>query len=1290
MILRTSIYNHNYYPIKLYNLKQQILYTDNETVHPSFNVYDTTFDDDLGLMIKPFQDAEYITVIEPNVDKFDGDIVFEQIFGTDSYDYSAFGNLSNWHYNLNKRAVIVKLDDESRLISPMAESITDYNAQEFIDIEFNMKGVSDQKELYDYLKKFNLHNFEIEDVDFYGDGVLSAFYMEKVPIECGIHGIFRGGVVGLLDGSTLGTSDLITMAENGDGTYKVQIDTKEEDVQCKLRIRGSVLEVITQNVSQHFMEWLKQMKYDPMLVPVYQWPIGMSVVLNLTPNHQKPFKLNLKIYTNINFAIDTGFTIGGAGIDSGTPVEIKEYLTLLFDPSMNRNSLMASPPRMHIYSHPSDFYTGQVQVFSYPFKNHEQEGSQEETEMVINTIDWKNNDQEVINANVSLSHDTLPSIKVIPQNERYLDRNPFNLFVDTTGLMVDYENSIIVGFDYNGESRTKEIPINVWPNLELSQNLIINNAFFGNSGIKPSGYALPQQKEPVYPKLNINIGHSNQDDILTITLNNEGNSNAKISKIELIDIDDYEEAFKGHETALADIKRYIVGGNNADVLMFAYSILPEGDYDKNEEYDPKDLVDQGKLTDYISYKTISITNEDINLNNLQPIVIKIQINRLKATQNQVVGKCAVLKVTYNNGQICYSGEYKNSIRILNTQTSVGYEKCKDITYIKPRSRSTLFLKLFKTVSNSVYVQDDFGNEAAITDVKVLNYDDNQETYITDDEVLIEKSKLPFGILTGTKRTVFQFDVELSEERIYQFKLRLYTNVPNIPFVDVPYEIICTALDPEQAIKFDESDFYVRNNKYFLSLNRNVPKQRNIAIKNTTSTDIIVNDITFDLPTSQLGMTDILAEQLNNITLPYKLTNKNPIKLQFDFQGRTYGRGTGFIILETDLGMVYLPLVIFVNTKLKDVMVLMENVRGVEFTAPLNSVDREFIKLINFGDDLSLVDVTKLGYDKNEFLVESNPILFPNSENYIETMFTPTSTGKKIGYVDLKIKDMLETFVLRDTDQSKVFKIQNTHIIAEMMGTAMADHALPQFSKSVVDFGYIAANLKDRTMRYDTFEIKNLGLTPFIITGISKIDPDSPFLIPLAGQNLPIKVDRAITLPVWLNNKKLNDTQKVYTDLFKFEMQDLKSKRTYTYDIIVKIELTDAKREYFSFNSEYIQFGYCQINHFKTDEITVKNYSTGKVVLNIDTSGANELQSVENMTINLWPSQSFDIPIYFYPHGIDTFKSKLVLDFDEGNYIKEIDLFGLGVDFNSPLVHVENKLAEYYKTLVDHLGRPKYI
>jgi hypothetical protein len=49
-----------------------------------------------------------------------------------------------------------------------------------------------------------------------------------------------------------------------------------------------------------------------------------------------------------------------------------------------------------------------------------------------------------------------------------------------------------------------------------------------------------------------------------------------------------------------------------------------------------------------------------------------------------------------------------------------------------------------------------------------------------------------------------------------------------------------------------------------------------------------------------------------------------------------------------------------------------------------------------------------------------------------------------------------------------------------------------------------------------------------------------------------------------------------------------------------------------------------------------------------------------------------------------------LNFNDNNYIKYIDLIGLGVDFKSPLITIKNEVAEYYKQLKDYLGNNKYI
>ena len=162
------------------------------------------------------------------------------------------------------------------------------------------------------------------------------------------------------------------------------------------------------------------------------------------------------------------------------------------------------------------------------------------------------------------------------------------------------------------------------------------------------------------------------------------------------------------------------------------------------------------------------------------------------------------------------------------------------------------------------------------------------------------------------------------------------------------------------------------------------------------------------------------------------------------------------------------------------------------------------------------------------------------------------------------------------------------------------------------------------------------------------------------------------------------------DNFKFEMQDIKNKTMFTYDIIVKIELSETNRQYFSLNAEKIEFGYCGLLHFKEDSLVIKNYSTDKVVVNIDSTGDNDLQTVDNMTINLFPNQTFTIPIFAYVHGLGIKTSELVLNFNNGNYVKKIPMSVLGIDFAAPLISIKNEIGDYYRKMLDELGVPKYI
>jgi hypothetical protein len=102
--------------------------------------------------------------------------------------------------------------------------------------------------------------------------------------------------------------------------------------------------------------------------------------------------------------------------------------------------------------------------------------------------------------------------------------------------------------------------------------------------------------------------------------------------------------------------------------------------------------------------------------------------------------------------------------------------------------------------------------------------------------------------------------------------------------------------------------------------------------------------------------------------------------------------------------------------------MMENRKGTSFRAALNGSDVDFIKLINFGQDYCNIQITKLGYDKHQFLVHNTTKLYPETINYIENIFVPTSTGKKIGWLDIKLRDMLETYNLKGENYTEANEV----------------------------------------------------------------------------------------------------------------------------------------------------------------------------------------------------------------------------------------------------------------------------
>jgi len=249
---------------------------------------------------------------------------------------------------------------------------------------------------------------------------------------------------------------------------------------------------------------------------------------------------------------------------------------------------------------------------------------------------------------------------------------------------------------------------------------------------------------------------------------------------------------------------------------------------------------------------------------------------------------------------------------------------------------------------------------SIKDCKILNI--NNINNISTNEYFIDRSQFPLSVssLNNININTLSFDLNLQNEKFYKFKLRIYTSYEYIPFIDIPLNVIATNVDVESIIKFDSNDFYVKNNKYFLSLIKLQTKNRKLSIVNTSNIDIMILDIDIYTISDHFGNDNFDITLNNSFNFPFKMTNKNSLKLDIDFIGKDFGHYNNFIILKTNLGDIYLSISSFVNTKYKDVYVLMENRKGTKFTSTLTGSDVDYIKLINFGDDKCFTEITKLG------------------------------------------------------------------------------------------------------------------------------------------------------------------------------------------------------------------------------------------------------------------------------------------------------------------------------------------
>lgn len=1288
MILKTKIYNRNFYPIKIFNITENILDSDKLTKSNSQVINSSSFNNDNGLLIKPFQNIEYLTSLglkDSNID-YKGTIYLDSTIYTDSIDYGTFGILTGQDVNIKHHYVTIKTSNliNGKYGNIITKSDID-NLSENIIVKYSMKDVEDQNDILNNISKCGFNSYNIEDYDFFGEGINSIQINPSQNEKCFSQ---------FIRGSIINSQDTLTEYINTNNG-KLKIYKKDDNVYFDMDIPKIMFSTLFSNLSTSYYDMIQSDDYSvsdqgTVDLPMLQQSLGMSVILQLKNNNgNTPYKINIKIITPIIFLLkDIEQEIPEKYVSSVKPI----LNAISKSSNINNNCLIVSPSKTKLLTNPNTQYSTNIKLYPLSFSalNFNNE-SNNDSFFTINSINQKTNDYYTENGYIYFINDTLPIKKILSVNDDILKNNNLNILLDTSGITEEYTNTIVINYSYDGTVFELETDINIIPTINSIKPEII---YSPNSIIVENSYKHKIINNSSTYKTYVDTIHFSTygNDTLNFELKNIGEVNAIITDVEI------ENAYK----ILNDLNN-ITNKTDDDIenisLLTKYtdkhfnSMSYINDSLSNTEL--QKLISYDTIKKYITFKLNTIDQKEYNAFNTTPFKIFFSLNKYKEDINYINGTPLVIKIKYksNTSNIIYEKYFCDNIDfnlkfVLGKLELFYNSNSSNVKYVRPSVRNTLFIDLYKNIKFN-NIQSNIGkylsNSIVIKNAEIINI--NNTNNINSSEYFLNNNQYPISVSSKDNISVntLSFDINLQKEKLYKFNLKLYTNYEYFKYLEIPINIVSTNIDIENIITFDENDFYVKNNRYYLSLLKLETKNRTLTINNKSNLDINILNITTYVIKDKFNESNFDISILTKVKYPFILNNKNNLKLNINFLGKDYGHYNCFIILKTNLGDVYLSIPSYVNTKNKDVYVLMENTKGTSFTATLGNSDIDYIKLINFGDDKCFTEITKLGgANVNNFNVKNYSTLLPNTTNYIENVFKPISSGKKIGYLNFKLNDMLETFKLLEDSSSYTYKIQNSNIIAQMNGVGLLENALPVFSKSVIDFGFISLEKKNRFIRVDNFDIVNYGITPFLITKITKVNKNSPFSILIDNNQYPIKVNDKISINIYIDNTKFNNNDKIYYDIIKFEMQDLKTKNVFSNDLIVKIELTESNKTYVSLNSEFIEFGYCEINNFKTDTVYIKNFSTEKLTLDVNYNGNIELQTLDNLSVNIQPNQIFNLPIYFYPHGVSIFEGVINLSFNNGNYEKNINLMGYGVDFKLPLIKIKNDISEYMDKIQKYL------
>ena len=473
MLLKTSLYNRNYYPIKIFSIDEKILSSDKKTISEDQNINSVTFNNNEGSLIKPFQSYEQITSLSlnPDVNNFKGYIYLDSTIYTDSIDYGTFGILSGQETNIKHHYVTLRTGrifnnkNGGMITKEEADSLTN---ESYIGLKFSMKDIADQEQILDHIKATGFSGYTIEDYDFFGDGI-NALKVQNPPIDSCINQFYRGSLIS--DQDTI--VDFVENINNG----KLKVYKENNNVYFDMELPGRILTDLFTTINSSYKEMITSEDYEvtpnsSIDLPMLQQSMGISVILQLKNNNNNtPYKINLKIVTPIIFFLE----LPEQDISTEQKNEIKPLLNLLRNPeSLDRNTLLVIPSKTKLLTNPQSYYSSAIKVSpislnTLSFDNN----TNKDNFYTINNITWKTSDYYTINNLITFSSEPFPIKRIIPSETSQLINNVFDIFIDTTGILDTYTNTLIINYTYDSTIFEIETDIEIVPVLNENEPEIV-------------------------------------------------------------------------------------------------------------------------------------------------------------------------------------------------------------------------------------------------------------------------------------------------------------------------------------------------------------------------------------------------------------------------------------------------------------------------------------------------------------------------------------------------------------------------------------------------------------------------------------------------------------------------------------------------------------------------------------------------------------------------------------------------------------------------------------------------